>query len=114
MQQQTHSPTKDNRRHERGGDPAISVSFEGADYSAVNWSLGGMLIEGYKGNLTSGALFNIIEIGPVGGRMTPVEVRARVVRVDPVTFQLVVSFLDIDNNAYRLLQGFMAQRIFSL
>jgi len=114
VQQQTHYPTKDHRRHERGGDPAISVSFEGTSYSAVNWSLGGMLIEGYRGDLTSGALFNIIQIGSEGGRMTPVEIRARIVRVDPDTHQLVVSFLDIDNNAYRLLQNFMAQRMVSL
>lgn len=114
VQQQMHFPTEDHRRHERGGEPAISVAFEGTSYSAVNWSLGGMLIEGYRGSLTSGALFNIFEIGPFGGRMTSVEVRARVVRIDPVTLQLVVSFLDLDNNAYRLLQAFMAQRMFAI
>lgn len=104
----------ENRKHERGGSPLISVAFEGATYSAVNWSLGGFLIEGYEGKLTSGALFNVTEIGVSGGKMNPVEVRARVVRVDPAIRQLVVSFLDIDDKAFGLLQGYMAQRMVNL
>lgn len=111
LHEHTDYPTIDSRRYERGGDPAISVTFAGRTYSAVDWSLGGLMIEGYDGKLTPGGLFTIEEIGPEGGRMAPVEVRARVVRVDPVTRQLVVSFLDINDSAYRLLQGFMAQRI---
>ena len=103
-------PTIDSRRHERGGDPTISVTFEGSTYSAVDWSLGGLLIEGYGGKMTPGGLFTIEEIGPEGGRMTGVEVRARVVRVESDPRQLVVSFLDINHSAYRLLQGLMAQR----
>ncbi len=106
--------SKENRRHERGGSPVIFVTFEGATYSAVNWSLGGFLIEGYEGKLTSGALFNVIEIGTDDGKMNPVEIRARVVRVDPAIKQLVVSFLDIDDTAFGLLQGYMAQRMVGL
>ncbi len=114
LHEHTDYPTIDSRRHERGGEPAISVTFEGRTYSAVDWSLGGLLIDGYGGKLTSGGLFTIEEIGPEGGRMTRVEVRARVVRVEPDTRQLVVSFLDINDSAYRLLQGFMAQRMVTL
>jgi len=107
-------PSKENRRHERGGSPVITVSFEGQTHTAVNWSLGGFLIEGYKGKLTSGALVNVTEIGGADGKTTPVEVRARVVRVDTSEKQLVVSFLDIDDKAFSLLQGFMAQRMVNL
>ncbi len=104
-------PDKEQRRHERAGVPVITVAVDGKVYEAVNWSFGGFLIKGYEGNLSPGSLFGITEIGAAGRKMSPVNVRARVTRTNPEEKQLVVTFLDLDGRAYKLLQDFMTERM---
>ena len=104
-------PDKDQRRHERAGVPVITVTVDGALYEAVNWSFGGFLIKEYAGNLTPGSLFDIKEIGTVGRKMNAVDVRARVTRTNPGGKELVVTFLDLDGRAYKLLHDFMTERM---
>ncbi len=104
-------PDKEQRRHERAGVPVITVTVDGEVYEAVNWSFGGFLIKGYEGTLTPGSLFGITEIGAAGRKMSPVNVRARVTRTNPEEKQLVVTFLDLDGRAYKLLHDFMAERM---
>ena len=101
----------DRRRHERGTVPVLSVQFDGQVCETVNWSFGGFMTEGYHGRLTPGALFTIEAIGAAGGELTPVEIRARVVRVKPEDRQLVVSLLTVDDRAYEVLQRFMNERL---
>ena len=102
---------KEQRRHERTEVPVITVIVDGAVYEAVNWSFGGFLIKGYAGNLTPGSLFDIKEIGAVGRKMNAVDVRARVTRINPGDKELVVTFLDLDGRAYKLLHDFMTERM---
>ncbi len=104
-------PDKEQRRHERAGVPVITVTVGGALYEAVNWSFGGFLIKGYKGNLTPGSLFDITEIGTVGREMNAVDVRARVSRTNPGDRELAVTFLDLDGRAYELLHDFITERV---
>ncbi len=105
------NPDKEQRRHERTGVPAITVTVDGAVYEAVNWSFGGFLIKGYEGNLSPGSLFDITKIGTVGRKMNAVDVRARVTRTSPGDKELVVTFLDLDGRAYKLLHDFMTERM---
>ncbi len=105
------NPDKEQRRHERTGVPVITVTVDDALYEAVNWSFGGFLIKGYEGNLSPGSLFDIKEIGTVGRKMNAVNVRARVTRANPDDKELVVTFLDLDGRAYKLLHDFMTERI---
>ncbi len=43
--------------------------------------------------------------------MNPVNVRARVTRTSPGDKELVVTFLDLDGRAYKLLHDFMTERM---
>ena len=104
-------PDKEQRRHERTGAPAITVTVDGVLYEAVNWSFGGFLIIGYEGTLTPGSLFDITAIGAAGREMNAVDVRARVTRTNPGEKELVVTFLDLDGRAYKLLHDFMTERM---
>ena len=104
-------PDKEQRRHERTEVPVLTVTVDGAVYEAVNWSFGGFLITGYEGNLTLGSLFEVTEFGTVGRRMNAVDVRARVTRTNPDYRELVVTFLDLDGRAYKLLHDFMTERM---
>ncbi len=87
------------------------MTVDGAVYEAVNWSFGGFLIIGYEGNLTVGSLFDVTEFGTVGRKMNAVDVRARVTRINPDHGELVVTFLDLDGRAYKLLHDFMTERM---
>ncbi len=104
-------PDKDQRRHERTEVPVLTVTVDGVVYEAVNWSFGGVLITGYEGNLTVGSLFDVTEFGTMGRRMDAVDVRARVTRTNPDYGELVVTFLDLDGRAYKLLHDFMTERM---
>lgn len=104
-------PIEDRRRHERVRVPAITLQVEGRSYLSHNWSLGGFMIEGYEGRLTPGALFILDRIALLDGSMAEVRVRARVVRADDASRRLVVSFLDLDERAYAILNAHMIERM---
>lgn len=92
----------------------LAVAFKGETHTVANWSLGGFVIEGYRGPLTPGALFLIDAVGKPGGDMTKVTVRARVVRANRGRHSLAVSFLDLDGRAYSVLHEVMSDRMRSL
>ncbi len=100
------------RRHrERVSDASLAVGFKGETHTAVNWSLGGFVVENYRGSLTAGALLTIDGVGKAGGQMTEVAVRGRVVRVDRTTHILAVNFLGLDERAYAVLHDVMSDRM---
>lgn len=103
--------TEERRLRERISDASLAVAFRGAIHTAANWSLGGFILEEYRGPLTPGALLSIDAVGKAGGEMTKVAVRARVVRVDNANRGLAVSFLDLDGRAYTVLHEVMAERM---
>ncbi len=103
--------TEERRLRERISDTSLAVAFKGAIHTAANWSLGGFIIEGYRGSLTPGALLSIDAVGKTGGEMNKVSVRARVVRADHARRRLAVSFLDLDGRAYSVLHEVMSDRM---
>ena len=48
--------------HEWESGSVPSLAIDGPTYDTVNWSLGGCLIEGYKGELSGGSLINLTNI----------------------------------------------------
>ena len=102
---------KERRRHARVASPVLAVSLGGQTLETEDWSLGGFLAGGYTGELGAGSLLTIDAVGPAGGDMTPSEIRARVIRVGPETRQLAVTFLDVDEQGYAVLETLMAERM---
>ncbi len=99
------------RRHKRAKTQALVIAIAGREYSTANLSIGGSLVEGYDGPLTAGALFIVDGIGSSGGKLTKVDIRARVNRADHEARRLAVTFLELDSGAYEILQDAMAKRI---
>jgi hypothetical protein len=100
---------KERRRHKRSKIPDIVLSIDGKQYLTRNLSIGGSLIGGYDGPLSAGALFTVTGIGPEGGEMEEVEIRARVNRAG--AGNLALTFLEINISAYEILQDVMAKSI---
>ncbi len=102
---------KERRRHERSKISKIALSIDGKQYPTRNLSIGGSLISDYDGPLSAGALFAVSGIGPTGGEVTAVDIRARVNRADADAGQLALTFLELDIPAYEILQDAMAKSI---
>lgn len=102
---------EERRRHERFTAPAVTLAFNGGQHTTGSWSLGGFVVDDYQGRLSAGALISVEGICTAGSEMTPIEVRARVVRINRTEKRLVVSFLDLDGRAYTVLQDLMAERM---
>jgi hypothetical protein len=100
----------DRRRHPRISAPALTVGYGGETFATADWSLGGLALSGYEGNLTTGSLFTIDRLATVGGGFAAVRISARVVRRDRRQRRLSVSFLHMDRRAFALLEAWMAER----
>ena len=107
----TKKTEKERRRHKRSKIPEIALSIDGKQYPTHNLSIGGSLIRGYEGLLSAGALLSVTGLGPTGGKVTTVEIRARVNRADADAGQLALTFLELDPPAYEILQDVMAKKI---
>lgn len=105
---------EERRRHARQEETALTIAFDGASYVIRSWSLGGFMVEDYEGRLSPGALFTVESVGGADGEMWPVAIRSRVVRADAFSRRLMVSFLDIDDRGYHVLQTLMAERMRAL
>ena len=102
----TPEPTDNRREHLRTDDPALVVKVDGKIYKTVNWSMGGLLIEGYKGKLTTGALVTVAALGESEKNLTDVCIRARVIRSDQEMEYIAINFLGLDQSAFGLLRAF--------
>lgn len=92
------------RRHRRLVGPVARIGIGGHVCKAVNWSLGGILIEGRDScRLTTGALVDVVGLGLDAENLAEVRIRGRVQRVEPTTGRVAISFLDIDDRAYAVL-----------
>jgi hypothetical protein len=98
------------RRHERIMAPALTVQLDESLYRTHDWSMGGFMIEGYRGRLNAGALVVLCQIAALDGTLVEVNVRARVVRADPERRRLMVAFLALDAAARTILRDHMAVR----
>ncbi|NQU59672.1 MAG: PilZ domain-containing protein [Rhodospirillales bacterium] len=99
------------RNDKRTKSTDIAITVDGKDYSTQNLSVGGAMINGYVGNLSAGALLAVTGVGPATGKVQKVDIQARVNRAIPDASQLVLTFLAVDEKAYEILQGIMADRI---
>jgi len=100
---------REQRAHRRQERPILRLKIGAKTYRSHNWSLGGILVDAGDDNLTPGSLLSITELGRDKDKMTSVSIKARIVRADPETGRLAVSFLEIDRAAYAVLHG-IAQR----
>ena len=91
------------RAQARQSDPALRVRFSATDHVTTDWSFGGMLLTDYAGPLGAGALLTITAMALGDEPLSIVRVKARVVRADPASRQLALTFLDVDETAYALL-----------
>ena len=98
--------TDDRRESIRIDDPSLVVKVDGKTYNTINWSMGGFLIEGYEGALSTGALLTVAALGTNVKDLTDVCIRARVVRSDPEKGYIAVNFLGLDSSAFSLLRTF--------
>ena len=106
------SNTNNERRsHERVSDPVIRLKIEAKVYTSETWSLGGALVEDYDGELSTGSLLTISEIGLSRGVMTPVNIRARVIRSDSSAGHLALQMLELDQPGYAILQKLLAKKM---
>lgn len=103
-------PTEERRRHERITAPALTLQLDDSVYRTHDWSMGGFMIEGYRGRLSPGALVVLRRIAALDGALAEVNIRARVVRADPERRRLMVAFLSMDAAASAILRDHLAVR----
>lgn len=103
-------PLEERRRHERITAPALTLQLDDSVYRTHDWSMGGFMIEGYRGRLSPGALVVLRRIAALDGALAEVNIRARVVRADPERRRLMVAFLSMDAAACSILRDHMAVR----
>ncbi len=99
------------RQHDRISVPAIRLKIGSKTYRSINWSPGGVLIEGFQGGLSAGSLLSITAIGLSRGVMTPVKVGTRVIRADDEAGILAIQMLEIDHSAYAILQKLLVRKM---
>jgi len=98
---------EDRRKHPRAGRMGLVVRLEGQTFEVTNWSMGGFLLEDYKGPLTPGALVTVAGIGCRKTDMHEVDLPARVVRTDDGV--IAVNYLGLDAKAYDFLTDALNQ-----
>lgn len=93
------------RRHDRHGANDLYMEIDQTIYLVVNRSYGGAVIEDYDGHRLAGAILPIEAAGTTPEELEVVAIKARVVRHDEKLRTLGLTFLDLDNDAYRLLSA---------
>jgi hypothetical protein len=99
------------RQDRRYPVPPIVVAIDGVEYSTVNWSLGGFLLNGFFKPVDCGA--------PISGtfclvdRPETVEFTGTVIRTDqPERGNLAVRFNDLGERGVTILDRVIARRMF--
>ena len=98
-------PAKERRQHKRSNTKVLAVAFKSQSLDTHALSIG------YDDPLSAGSLLSVTGIGPSGAKMTEVNIRARVNRAGPGPSELALTFLDLDERAYGILQDHMANRV---
>jgi hypothetical protein len=96
-------PAKKRRQHKRSNTEVLAVAFKGQSLDTHDLSIGGPLITGYNDPLSAFSLLSVTGIGPSGGKMTEVNIRARANRAGPGPSELALTFLDLDERTYGIL-----------
>jgi hypothetical protein len=95
----------------RSNTKVLAVAFKSQSLDTHDLSIGSTLITDYFDPLSAGSLLSVTGIGPSGAKMTEVNIRARVNRAGPGPSELALTFLDLDERAYGILQDHMANRV---
>ncbi len=102
---------RNQRRDKRVSVMPIQIELEGEVYTAIDWSLGGFLIEGYVGRRRPGDEVVIA----VQVFTSDVEFNhaasAEVVRIDPLGKQLAANFVGLDSATLADLEGWLTGRL---
>ncbi len=87
------SPTDEKRRHKRSASPQVTLTFLGVDHVAVNWSLGGILVEDPRHlDLAIGTkVEGVVSVRGYEGRF---RFSAELVRRDKRTQEIAFRFLE--------------------
>ncbi len=99
------------RRDTRVSVMPIQIEIEGETYTAVDWSLGGFLIEGYAGGLSAGEEIMIAIQVSTGGVSFNHAARAEVVRINPHGNQLAANFVGLESATLSTLEGWLTGRL---
>ena len=102
---------REDRRDRRYPLPPLTIDLDVAEYTTVNWSLGGFLLGGYTGSAYPGQ--NLAGKLKLNESTEPVEFTGVVVRVDePGPGNLAVQFTELDERIMTLLERAIARRLF--
>jgi len=97
-----------NRKDNRIEDTVIIISIEEEAYQTIDWSFGGFMIGGYRGNIHANSQFLVNGIGPDLETIFRVRVDCEAVRV--FDNKLSASFVEIDSDVYDILEALMTRR----
>lgn len=101
----------DQRRHHRVTAP-LFVWIDGKRYRATDWSLGGLRVDGYPGELPgAGAELKFHLTLPFQGFDVSFDVKAEVVRISQETQMVAVRFTEIGERERELMQHFIEELI---
>jgi len=101
----------DQRRHHRVTAP-LHVEYAGHRVRAADWSLGGLRIEAFPGELPVVGQDVPLQLGlPFQGFDVSFDAKARVVRVDVATATFAVRFTEIGERERELMQHFIEELV---
>ncbi|MBF0247058.1 MAG: PilZ domain-containing protein [Alphaproteobacteria bacterium] len=88
---------EDRREHPRVNRPEFCARMGDEIFFAINMSLGGLLLQCYRGDHVPGDLVNITGLGLGGTILVDVKMAAKVIRAEDDT--LAVQYLTLNKNA---------------
>lgn len=95
-----------NRRRDRRYEiPSIEVALDRVMFTTANWSLGGVLLSGYRGRRRAGERVTIRLIARDEDTVYQHDAEAEVVRVAPKPGEIALHFTDLDWPAFDTLEG---------
>jgi multidrug resistance efflux pump len=101
----------DQRRHHRVTAP-LFVGVDGHRLKAADWSLGGLRLENFPGELPSAGAEKPFQLTlPFQGFDVSFDVKAEVVRTNPSTGMFAVRFTDIGERERELMQHFIEELV---
>jgi hypothetical protein len=101
---------REHRRDKRMPLPVFTIRLDGLICDTVNWSLGGLLVSGYKGNHKADDLIDVdIKIKDTSGDYA-MKITARVIRVDSKGGHIALRFEEMSPGIYDFFERSFAAR----
>jgi hypothetical protein len=96
------------RRDKRMTGRPLSIEIDAQRYEVEGWSMGGFLIGAYRGGRGAGERLEVRIIIVSGQQTIGRVVTAEIVRIDRNARSLAARFVDLDDAAYTMLEGWIA------